>query len=258
MSLVDILIMAGVAGGASVLGGFITTIRKPSEEATALTLGFAGGALLAAIAFELVAGALERAPIWLAASGALVGLFFIFGFDMALHTWPPAALVQEGRPAPRLHRRLGGREDRGVLLAAGIALEELVEGAAIGLGAAGDVRLGLIIALTIAVDNFAEGLAIGAVMRNRGRARKRATARTLGWTSLIGGTVVVAALTAWILFSGAGREVVAILLSFVAGGLLYLTITQIIPEAQVLRHEREVGISAGLGFIAVLVLSSLV
>lgn len=257
MSLVDILIMAGVAGGASVLGGFITTIRKPSEEATALTLGFAGGALLAAIAFELVAGALERAPIWLAAAGALVGLFFIFGFDVALHAWPPA-LIHEGRPAPRLHRRLGGREDRGVLLAAGIALEELVEGAAIGLGAAGDVRLGLIIALTIAVDNFAEGLAIGAVMQNRGRARKRAMARTLGWTSLIGGTVVVAALTAWVLFSGAGREVVAILLSFVAGGLLYLTITQIIPGAQVLRHEREVGISAGLGFIAVLVLSSLV
>jgi ZIP family zinc transporter len=260
LSLTTILLIAGLAAVASPLGGLLAFWRRPSTLFTSLAVGFASGVLMAAIAFEMMPKALEQGSLPVAALGFIVGFAAVYGFDLFIHRGRLAgAQAEEYRQVAQFHRRHRPRGGEITVLAGGTSAEELIEGLSIGVGAVIQPGVGLLIALAILVDNVSEGLSIGELIRAEqtgdGRAEKR---RVLGWTGLIGLAVFVSALAGWLFLRDLPSAVLGFLFAVGAGGMFYLTITDLVPQAEERQYQQSGAIAAGLGFAVIFCLSAVI
>jgi ZIP family zinc transporter len=154
----------------------------------------------------------------------------------------------------RRRRRQPARGDEVTVLAGGTSAEELIEGLSIGVSAATDPRLGFIVGLAIAVDNFSEALSIGELVRERNDPHP--TRRILFWTTLIGLSLFIAALAGWFLLRDLEPTVLGCLLGVGAGGMFYLTITDLVPEAESHHLGQSGAIATGMGFLLIFALSN--
>lgn len=148
----------------------------------------------------------------------------------------------------------GQRGDEVTVLAGGTSAEELIEGVTIGVSVAADPRLGLMVGLAIAIDNISEALSIGELVREH--ENPHPTRRILFWTSLIGASLFIAALAGWFLLSGLALPVQSFLLGAGAGGMFYLTITDLVPEAESHHVGQSAAIATGVGFLLIFALSN--
>jgi ZIP family zinc transporter len=154
--------------------------RDVSKRVLDTMLGFAGGVMIAASYWSLLAPAIEMSeggnvPVWLPPTvGFLMGAIFLRGIDMVL---------------PHLHLGFPTEEAEGVktswrrstLLVLAITLHNIPEGLAVGV-AFGAVAAGfpsatlpaaIALAIGIGIQNFPEGLAISMPLRREGMSRRR-------------------------------------------------------------------------------------
>lgn len=266
--LLTVILVAGPAAAASLLGGLIALWRTPTTFYMSLALGFAAGSLIGTICFEMLPQAIEMGSLWIAAAGFTVGFGTMYGFDLFINRGRVAGEHAEQQEQVRrfhLRRRpLGGEV---TVLAGGTSAEELIEGISIGVGVAIGSSLGIVVAAGIAMDNVAEALSIGQLIRDeegrgdgedggqggRGRAR-----RVLGWTGLIAAALFVSALAGWLLLRGLPPPILASLLAVGGGAMLYLTVTDLVPESAERQYQQSAALATGAGFLAVLILSHLV
>ncbi len=185
-------------------------------------MGFAAGVMLAAAVWSMIIPAIERAesaalrPAWLpAALGTLVGAAFLM--------WLDALIARRGRFA------VGGTTP---LLITAITVHNIPEGMAVGLafalaangdGAAGAAAL----ALGIGIQNFPEGAAVSLPLRQLGMPRGRAfiTGVLSGAVEPVFGVLAVLAVTGV-------QGIMPWLLGFSAGAMLYVSMRELIPEAE--------------------------
>ena len=247
------------AAVASPLGGAIALWRAPTSTLMSVALGFAGGVLLGTIGFEMMPKALELASIGIAVGGFVVGFVAVYGFDLFVHRGMVAGPKAEQRKqVERYYRQKRPRGDEITVLAGGTSVEELIEGVSIGVGAAIMPELGLIVALAVVIDNFSEGLAIGEMIRSESKEQGGAPARRiLGWTSLMGAAVLVSALAGWFLLRDLPQPVLGFLFGAGAGGMFYLTVTNLVPEAEERQFQQIPAVAIGIGFMVIFVLASL-
>jgi ZIP family zinc transporter len=247
-----------VAAIASPFGGLIALWVRPSTLFMSGTLGFTGGVLLATIAFEMLPGALEHSSLTLAILGFVAGFVAVYAFDLVVHG---GVLVgekaEQRRWLKRSHRLRRSRNDEVTVLAGGTSAEEVIEGLSIGVGLAIKPGLGLMVALAIAIDNVSEALSIGEMIRNQKGRRGRSDAlRILGWTGLIGLSVLLSAVAGWLFLRGIPQTVLGILFGAGAGGLFYLTVTDLVPEAEEHQYQQLPAITMGAGFMIIFALST--
>ena len=153
------------------------------------------------------------------------------------------------------HRRHRPRGDRATVLAGGTSAEELVEGLAIGTGVVIDPQVGLLIGVAIAIDNLSEGVSIAELVLAGAPERGPATARRVfRWTSLVGASLLVSSIVGWVALRGAADAIVGFLLAVGAGGMLYLTVTQLVPPAEERQYEGSAALATWAGFVLMLVL----
>lgn len=117
--------------------------------------------------------------------------------------------------------------------------------------------MGLLIAVAIVIDNFAEALSVGElILAEHGSGRQHRVRRVIKWTGLIGISLLGSALAGWLLLRNMSPTVLGFLLGAAAGGMFYLTTTDLLPEAEK-RHfqHQSAGLAAGAGFMLILVLS---
>src|SRR3989339_2237132 len=154
--------------------------RQVNRKVLDIMLGFAGGVMIAASYWSLLAPAIEMSegmylPVWFpAAAGFLLGGIFLRLIDKIL---------------PHLHLGFNMDEAEGVktswkrstLLILAITLHNIPEGLAVGV-AFGAVSAGLpsatlagavALALGIGIQNFPEGLAVAAPLRREGWTRRK-------------------------------------------------------------------------------------
>lgn len=255
-----ILAIAAAAALASPLGGLVALWRPPTTLFMSLALGFASGVLLATIAFEMMPRALELGSLALTLGGFAAGFAAVYGFDLFIHRGALAGRkAEQYRQVQRYHRRHRPRGGLATVLAGSTSAEELIEGLSIGVGAAIEPGVGLLVGLAIVIDNLSEGLAIGEVIRAEALHRERPpTARVLGWKSLVGGAVLVSALAGWFLLHDLARPMLGLLLGAGAGGMFYLTVTDLVPEAEERQYQQLSAVAMGVGFLTILALSSLI
>ena len=234
---------------------FVTT--HVSRRLLDSMLGFAGGVMIAASYWSLLAPSIEISqdgpmPTWFPATiGFLLGGAVLWVTDKAL---------------PHLHLGLRMEDAEGlrstwrrsILLVSAITLHNIPEGLAVGVafgGASspmsGTTALGAAIALAIGIgiQNFPEGVAVAMPLRGEGISRLRAF-----WYGQL--SAVVEPIAAVI---GAGAVVYAgpilpYALSFAAGAMIYVVVEELIPESHRAGNVDLATVSLMLGFSVMMVL----
>jgi ZIP family zinc transporter len=228
--------------------------REVKHKLLDTMLGFAGGVMIAASYWSLLAPAIEMAedgplPAWVpAAVGFLLGGAFLRAVDMLL---------------PHLHR--GETEPEGVkttwqritLLILAITLHNFPEGLAVGV-AFGAVAAGLpsatlagavALALGIGIQNFPEGMAVSMPLR-----REQYSAGRSFWYGQLSGIVepfagVLGAAAVLI-----ARPILPYALAFAAGAMIFVVAEDLIPESQTGGNTHEATLGVMLGFTVMMIL----
>lgn len=212
--------------------GLVFFFKTINKKALNLMLGFAGGVMVAASFWSLLAPAIDLAEemgsiSWLvAAIGFIMGGLFLFLLD---HFMP--------------HMHLGAKQAEGgksslkrsILLVLSITLHNIPEGLAVGVAfgavAAGIPGAGLMgavaLAIGIGLQNFPEGAAVSVPLRREGLSRWKsflygqASGIVEPISGVLGALLVIAI-----------RPVLPYALAFAAGAMIYVVVEELIPEAQ--------------------------
>jgi ZIP family zinc transporter len=217
------------AVGASVVFG----IKSMGRRVVELTLGFAGGVMIAASVWSLLIPAMKLAEAdgktpWMPALvGFICGGVFLFAVDRIL---------------PHLHPGLSSDHAEGIrtswsrsaLLIGAITLHNIPEGLAVGVtfGAvahAGGPTLAaaLALALGIGIQNLPEGTAVALPLRGLGMSRKRSfffgqlSAVVEPMAAVVGAAITMAA-----------RPILPYTMAFAAGAMIFVVVEEVIPESQ--------------------------
>jgi ZIP family zinc transporter len=220
--------------GVTALGAaLVFGMRTMNQKFLDWVLAFAGGVMIAASFWSLLAPAIEIAeeqgdvPGWVpAAVGFLLGGF---------------ALHQVDRILPHLH--LGATEAEGkktswhrsILLVLAITLHNIPEGLAVGV-AFGAVAQGssvatvggaAALALGIGLQNFPEGIAVAMPLRREGLSRRKSF-----WYGQLSGMVepVAGVLGAAAVYYA--QPILPYALAFAAGAMIFVVVEEVIPESQ--------------------------
>ncbi|QQR38139.1 ZIP family metal transporter [Devosia rhizoryzae] len=255
----DFWIVLGVAltaGLSSPLGGFLATRIKASSLWLSLVAGLAAGILLGTLSLEMIPTALEDLDAWLVIVAVIIGIAATYGLDFAVNRGRMAGDKADQKPAvDRYHRRHKPWGTQVTVLAAATASEELIEGLSIGVGLAISLSTAIVVGIAITVDNIAEALSLGALARDEDD--DTANRRTLLWTIIVGVSLIASALLGYFFLRDLPEEVLAFLLAVGAGAMLYLSTTQLLPEAEEKQFQQSAGLSIGLGFLIALALSQI-
>jgi len=223
-----------------------------------MALGFASGVLLAAINFEMLPSALELSSLPTGLAGFLAGFAAVYGLDLAVHRGKLAGRKAEQRfRVRRFHRRHPPQGDEVTVLAGGTSAEEVIEGLSIGVGVAVRPELGLLVALAIVIDNLSEALSIGELAWAQAKSEQRPVKRVLGWTGLIGLSLFSSTLIGYFVIGSLPGPILGFLLASGAGGMLYLTITTLLPNAEEYHYQQSAALALAAGFTIILILGRL-
>ncbi len=203
----------------------------------------ASGMMLSASVFALADKALHRGNALEVIAGMLAGAAFF--------AWT-------ARYIERRHWTLGSwneRESRkSILLIATMFVHSVPEGIAIGVGyATGEIRFGVLLAAAIAIHNIPEGTAVSLPLRARGAS----VWRCAGYAILTSVPQPLLAVPAFMLAS-VFQPLVAPSLGFAGGAMIFLVMSELIPESleTCSRTETAWGVTLGLvgmlGFTAAL------
>jgi zinc transporter, ZIP family len=232
------------AGAASLLIGMeVAFLLRPSRQVIGLVMAFGAGAMISAVAFELVDDALASGEGITVALGLGSGsLAFFFG-DRLLD-----------RRGGGERKRSTGRQAEGSPLAIvlGAALDGVPESFIIGLStvAGGGVAVSFVAATFL--SNLPESMAATTGLQVAGWKR----ARIRGLWLLVVGLSVVAGAFGYASFASASEETGAFVQSFAAGALLTMLADTMMPEAFEFGGKL-VGLLTVAGFLVAVALSQL-
>lgn len=255
MDAATLLAIAAAGALASPLGGALALWMRPGTLSLSIAVGFAAGSLLGAFAFEMLPRAAEVASLPVAVGGFALGFAAVYVLDLLVRGTSAGEKAAQSGWVRSARSRRGKRGDGVTVLAGGTSAEELIEGLTIGVSAATEPSLGLIVGLAIVIDNLGEGLSIGDLIREHGGERQ--ARRILGWTGLIGAGLFVSALAGWFFLRDLSPGTLGLLLAAGAGAMFYLTVTELVPEAESHHFRESSAIAAGVGLLLIFVLSNL-
>lgn len=223
-----------VTAGSLWIGAALAVFARPASRWIGLAMAFGSGALIAAVAYELVFEAFETDPA-VASAGFAIGALAFYGGD-----WAIDRKGGHGRKSASGQHQLAGRADAIVM---GTILDGIPE--SFVLGASLQEGSGVTVALVVGVfvSNIPESLSATSGLRTAGWTTGRVFAL---WSAVVAASVVAAA-AGWFLLdlmpTGAG----AFALAFAGGALLVMLADTLMPEAFELAG-REAGLLTALGF----------
>jgi ZIP family zinc transporter len=243
---------AVTALGAAVVFG----AKDVSKRVLDTMLGFAGGVMIAASYWSLLAPAIEMSeggnvPAWLPATvGFLIGAAFLRGIDRVLPHLHLGFPIEEAEGI-KTHWR------RSTLLVLAITLHNIPEGLAVGV-AFGAVAAGLpaatlpaaiALAIGIGIQNFPEGLAVSLPLRREGLSRRRSFwyGQLSGLVEPVAGVVGAAAVIL-------ARPILPYALAFAAGAMIFVVIEELVPESQRGGYTDLATMGAIIGFVVMMML----
>lgn len=230
--------------------------RRMSRRLLDAMLGFAGGVMVAASYWSLLAPAIEIAentvdrPWVPATTGFLLGGLCIWGLDKAL---PHLHLGFPLAEAEGIHTKWR----RSVLLVSAITLHNIPEGLAIGVAFGGviagvesaSLTAAMALAVGIGIQNFPEGTAVSMPLRAEGM--KPLKAFWYGQLSAIIEPPAAMLGAAAVIYAA---PILPYALAFAAGAMIYVVVEELIPEAQRSGNVDLVTLSFMLGFAVMMVL----
>ena len=220
-----LLPLAGTTLGAAAV--FVLR-KKPGVLVGKILLGFAAGVMLAASVWSLLLPAIDMAaesgtPPWLPCSlGFLLGVGFLYGLDALI------PLLRSRGQKNAMRRKTG-------MLTLAVTLHNIPEGMAVGVVFAGVLAGGETVAIAgafalsfgIAVQNIPEGAIVSMPLLPEGIPKSKAFFR-----GFLSGAVEPVGAVLTLLLASALTPILPYILSFAAGAMIYVTVEELIPEAQ--------------------------
>ncbi len=233
------IVQAGLAGmftwGVTALGaGTVFMVNTVDRRLLDGMLGFAGGVMLAASYWSLLAPAIELSladggtGYGPAVVGFLLGGLFLYAADKLIpHLHIHAPTTSAEGPSTGW--------TKAILLVLAITLHNIPEGLAVGVGFGGasigaaGASIGGAIALAIGIglQNFPEGVAVAMPLRREGLSRRKAF-----WYGQLSGIVEPIAAVAGCYFVVVARPILPYALAFAAGAMVYVVVEEVIPETR--------------------------
>lgn len=244
--------------GMTALGAaFVFLTKRTNQKFLDSMLGFAGGVMIAASFWSLLAPALEMAeggnvPAWVpAAVGFLLGGLFLSLINKLIpHLHPNLPM----RKAEGMHSE---KKRRSTLLVLAVTLHNIPEGLAIGVsfGAAAaelssaGVTGALALAIGIGIQNLPEGTAVSMPLRRDGMSRLK----SFGYGQMSGMVEPIAA----VIGAAAVVTIEPLLpyaLSFAAGAMIFVVAEEVIPASQEEGNKDLASMALMLGFTVMMIL----
>lgn len=219
-------------------------------------LGFAGGVMIAASYWSLLAPALEMAEqqgqtAWVpAAVGFLLGGVCLRLVDRILPHLHLYAPIEEAEGISTTWRRT-------TLLVLAITLHNIPEGLAVGV-AFGAVAAGLpvatlpaaiALAVGIGIQNFPEGMAVAMPLRREGVSRLKSFwyGQLSGIVEPVAGVVGAAAVLL-------AQPILPYALAFAAGAMIFVVVEEVVPESQASGNTDSATMGLMVGFTVMMIL----
>jgi ZIP family zinc transporter len=248
-------LVGGLAAAAATAAGTIPVLlfQRFSQRVSDTMLGFGAGVMLAASAFSLVLPALAAARVggagpWqaglLVSTGILLGAALLLSMDH----WLPHEHFVKGIEGGHQARAL----KRAWLFVFAIALHNMPEGLAIGVGFAGLSRIeAQALALGISIQDIPEGLVVAMALRGVGYSRLL----SVGLGVISGLIEPVAAVFGAAVF-GLSASLLPWGLAAAAGAMLFVVSHEIIPESHRQGHEAFATGGLMFGFVLMMLLDT--
>jgi ZIP family zinc transporter len=105
------------------------------------------------------------------------------------------------------------------------------------------------------IDNLSAALSIGELIRDRpGDKRSQPVWRILKWTVLIELSLFSSALAGWFPLRGLPAPIFGFLFDAGGGGMLYLTVMDLLPGAEERHYQQSAALALAAGFMAIFAL----
>ena len=221
---VEIVILTAFGvGGATVLGAAIGLIfRRTTGAFNDAAISVAAGVMLAAAMLGLILPSLEyggKYGIFTTVVGIFLGAALVNMMDLVcLGSFWSKLMPDVGRA--------GVRARQVALFVLAIAIHNLPEGIAAGVGFGGDMSDGIFIATAIALQNIPEGMAVILAMLNVGGSPGRAF-----FVAALTGVVEIAGTFIGFFAVSLSRAVLPFILAIAGGNMLYVIAEEMIPGA---------------------------
>lgn len=137
------------------------------------------------------------------------------------------------------------------MLVVGIALHNIPEGLAIGVGFAITTELGIAIALAIAIQDFPENIAT--IVPLYGMTKKKAKSFIILITTVL--FEVAGFILGYLVLKGTSLSWLGVSLALAAGFMVYISVEELIPSAQVKKYPKMAAAAMILGVMCVLLTS---
>jgi zinc transporter, ZIP family len=200
------------AGLGTLVGALLVFLKRHwTSKSLAFFLGLASGVMVAVVVFDMLPSAFLYSGFYRGLLGLAIGALIMMISDWVIFSRAPGVESLSGL---------------GYLIMLGIALHDLPEGMAIGLGDALKSRTGIVIATGIGIHNIPEGMAIAVPLLMAGIRKPVILLQILAVCMITPlGTVVGSILTAMV------PALLPLLLGIASGIMSYLVFFQLWPQA---------------------------
>lgn len=244
-NVIPALLLTAVAGLSTGIGSAIAYfIRKPKVIYLSVSLGFSAGVMIYISFMELLADAMETLGQFRSLIAFFAGIAAIGLIDLLI---PEAENPHEYRGLDDTTKKRANETlmRTGLLTALAIGIHNFPEGLATFATALSDIKLGLFIAIAIAIHNIPEGISVSMPIFYATGSRGKA----FFYSFLSGVAEPLGAIIGYlILLPLISENLIAYLLAFVAGIMIYISLDELLPMAHRYGHEHTViaGIIAGM------------
>ena len=214
----------GLLGGAAlVVGALVAWFLRVPDGVVAGVMAFGSGVLISAVAFDLMAEAVETGGLTATALGFLGGAVVYLAANALLARRGAQHRKRSGGQQPSESQQGGS----GAAIAVGALLDGVPESVVLGVGLLGGGAVSVPVLAAVFISNVPEGLSSAAGMKRSGR--------SAGYVfGVWGGIAVVsglAALVGYVALGSAPPEVIAVITAVAAGAILTMIADTMIPEA---------------------------
>ncbi len=221
------------------LGSLVGLIKKPEKIVLFGSLAFAASMMLGISFFQLIPEAMEITPFYLVLISFFLRILIMRIVDRILPHINPELMKKEKPSVKRIV----------TMLVIGMALHNVPEGLAIGIGFALKPALGIAIAL-IAMQDVPENIATIVPLYNLTKKKMKSFIITTA-TILF---EVFGFVLGYYILKGMSLELLGMSLAIAAGFMTYISIEELIPAAQI-KQNLKIGLTGFiLGLICVLLI----
>ena len=225
------------------LGCLIGLIKKPKETILYGSLAFAASMMLGISFIQLIPESLKMIPCYLVFISFITGIVIFRIIDITLPHINPELLKKE---KPSIKKTV-------TMLVIGMALHNIPEGLAIGVGFALTPAFGITIALGIAAQDVPENIAT--IVPLYGLTKKRMKSFIIVTITIL--FELLGFILGYYLLKGTSLNLLGVSLALAAGFMTYISVEELLPAAQIKQNPKIGIVSLILGVICVLLIGFL-